>query len=131
MKAQVHRTNDQLFNIKANEYTIDDEIKFNSPARSVQMILIEKGSNHIIVNDSILTGVNSLKENSFRLNQNYPNPVNSTTLISYQLQDNTFVTLDIFDFQGRKIITLVKEYQNEGNHSVQFNVSGLQNGVYL
>ena len=122
---------DQLFNIKANEYTIDDEIKFNSPARSVQMILIEKGSNHIIVNDSILTGVNSLKENSFRLNQNYPNPVNSTTLISYQLQDNTFVTLDIFDFQGRKITTLVKEYQNEGNHSVQFNVSGLQNGVYL
>jgi len=122
---------DQLFDIKANAYTIDGEIKFTSPARSVQMILIEKGTNHIIVNDSILVGVNFEKAGSFGLNQNYPNPVNSTTLISYQLQENTFVTLEIFDFQGREIITLVKEYQNEGDHSVQFNVSGLQNGVYF
>jgi len=90
---------DQLFDIKANAYTIDGEIKFTSPARSVQMILIEKGTNHIIVNDSILVGVNFEKAGSFGLNQNYPNPVNSTTLISYQLQENTFVTLEIFDFQ--------------------------------
>jgi len=121
----------QLFDIKANEYIIDDEIKFTSPARSVQMILIESGTNHIIVNDSVLVGVNSEKAGSFRLYQNYPNPVNSTTLISYQLQENTFVTLEIFDFQGRKIITLIKEYQNEGGHSVQFNATGLQNGVYF
>ena len=122
---------DQLFDIKADEYTIDNEIKFNSPGRSIQMILLEKGDNHIIVNDSILTGVNSLKGNPFSLNQNYPDPASSTTVISYQLHENTYVTLEILDSQGKVIATLVKEYQNEGDHSVEFNVSGLQNGVYL
>ena len=122
---------DQLFDIKADEYTIDGEIKFNSPGRSIQMILIEKGDNHIIVNDTILVGVNSIKENPFRLNQNYPDPANSTTTISYQLHESTYVTLEILDSQGKEVATLVKEYQNEGDHSVEFNVSGFQNGLYL
>lgn len=122
---------DQLFDIKADAYTIDGEIKFTSPGRSVQMIMIEKGTNHIIVNDSILSGVNSVMTNSFKLYQNYPNPVNSTTLISYQLQESAFVTLKVFDFQGREIITLVNKYQNAGNHSMQFNASGLQSGMYF
>ena len=75
--------------------------------------------------------VNSLKENPFRLDQNYPDPASSITTINYQLYSSTFVTLKVFDLQGREIIMLVNENQNAGNHSVQFNVSGLQNGVYF
>ncbi len=122
---------DQLFDIKANAYNINGEIKFTSPARSVQMIIIEKGTNHIIVNDSILDEVNSVMTSLFKLYQNYPNPVYSTTLISYQLQESAFVTLKVFDSQGREIITLVNEYQKAGNHSMQFNASSLQSGVYF
>jgi hypothetical protein len=122
---------DQLFDIEANAYSIDGEIKFISPARSVQMILIEKGTNHIHVDDSILVEVNPVMVSSFKLYQNYPNPVNSTTLISYQLQESAFVCLKVFDFQGKEIKTLVDEQQNAGNHSVQFNASGLQSGVYF
>jgi len=95
------------------------------------MIIIEKGTNHIIVNDSILDEVNSVMTSLFKLYQNYPNPVYSTTLISYQLQESAFVTLKVFDSQGREIITLVNEYQKAGNHSMQFNASSLQSGVYL
>ena len=122
---------DELSTIKADGYTIDGEIKFVSPAYSVQMILIEPGTNHIIVNDSAFTKVNSITSGSFKLNQNYPNPVKSSTLISYELQESSFVTLKVFDFQGREIKTVVNEFQNQGNHSVQFNVSDLQNGVYF
>ncbi len=122
---------ESLFDIKALSYTVDGEIKFTSPARSVQMILIENGTTHIHVSDSVLVGVNSAEGSSIHFFQNYPNPVISTTLISYQLDEGAFVTLKIFDLQGREIQTLINEYQNAGYHSVQFNASDLPGGVYL
>ena len=122
---------DKLFDIKAKAYPIDGEIKFTSPARSVQMILIEEGTQHIHVDDSVLVGTDPLMAGSFKLYPNYPNPVNSTTLISYQLRENAFVTLKIFDINGREITTLVNQSQNEGYQSVQFNASDLPGGVYF
>ncbi|MBN1417063.1 MAG: T9SS type A sorting domain-containing protein [Bacteroidales bacterium] len=122
---------DELFDIKANMYTIDREIKFTSPARSVQMILIDKGTDHIHVDDSVLVGIDPVIAGSFRLYQNFPNPVHLTTRIAYQLPENAFVTLTIFDFQGREIATLVNQYQNAGYQSVQFHASDLPGGVYF
>jgi hypothetical protein len=122
---------DKLSDIMAKAYTIDGEIKLTSPARSVQMTLIEKGTNHIHVDDSVLAGIDPLMAGSFKLYPNYPNPVNSATLISYQLQENAFVTLKIYDINGRVITTLVNQTQNEGYQSVQFNGSDLPDGVYF
>jgi hypothetical protein len=121
----------ELFNIQANGYPVEGDITFTSPGRSVQMILIDKGDNHIHVDDSILVGISPITTSSFELYQNYPNPVINSTVITYQLQQSSFVSLGVFDFQGREIKTLVNGYQMEGNHSVQFNTSGLQSGVYL
>jgi hypothetical protein len=118
---------DQLFNINANSCTIDNEIKFSSPARSVQMIMIEGGNNSLSVNDER----NSEMPQSFVLYQNYPNPFNPSTLISYQLPASGFVTLKVFDVLGREIEMLVHERQNAGNHSVQFNATNLPSGVYF
>jgi hypothetical protein len=121
----------QLFDIKAKAYTFDNEIKFSLPGRSIKMITIEGGNNHILVNDSIYNEVKVINKNSFKLNQNYPNPVNSTALISYQLPKRSFVNLNVFDFQGREVLALVKEEQDEGNHNVLLNTSELQEGVYF
>jgi hypothetical protein len=120
---------EKLSDIKAMAYAIDGEIKLTSPARSVQMTLIEKGTHHIHVDDSVLVGTDPAMTGSFKLYPNYPNPVNSTTLISYQLQENAF--FKIFDSNGREIITLVNQYQHEGYQSVQFNASDLPGGVYF
>ena len=122
---------EQLFDIKANAYAVDEEITFASPGRSVQMILIEKGSHHIHVDDSVLVGIEPVMAGSFALYQNFPNPVHSTTRISYQLPENAFVTLTIFDFQGREIATIVSQHQQKGYQSVQFNASDLPDGVYF
>ncbi len=120
-----------LFDIKANAYDVEGDITFTSPGRSVQMILIDKGYNHIHVDDSILVGTDPVFKNSFRLFQCFPNPVNSTAVIAYQLQESTFVKLTIFNFQGKEITTLINGYECEGHHSVQFDASHLQSGVYF
>jgi hypothetical protein len=67
----------------------------------------------------------------FSLSQNYPNPFNPTTNIRYQIANNSFVTLKIYDLLGREIETLVSEKQNAGTYITQFNGEQLSSGVYF
>jgi len=69
--------------------------------------------------------------NEFRLEQNYPNPFNPSTVIGYQLPASGFVSLKVFDVLGKEVDSLVNNYQNAGNYSVQFDASHLPNGVYF
>lgn len=62
---------------------------------------------------------------------NYPNPFNPTTTISYQLTTNNEVDLTIYDLAGRKIHTVVNEYQPAGYHAVTWDASGLSSGIYF
>lgn len=65
--------------------------------------------------------------------QNYPNPFNPSTVINYQLPEEGFATLKIFDLLGREIIILVNEYKTPGKYSVEFLTDGLpiSSGIYI
>lgn len=118
---------DELSEIPAASYPIENEMKLISPARSVQMIMIEDGNNYVSVNNE----ANGVMARSYNLFQNYPNPFNPSTSIGYQLPAGVFVTIKLYDVLGKEVETLVSERQNAGNHSVQFNASSLANGVYF
>jgi hypothetical protein len=122
---------EELSDLKAWAYTVDDQIKFASPAKSVQMIMIEGGTKTIIADSSDITNIESESSSSFRLDQNYPNPLSSTTIINYQLPVESFVTLKVFDINQRLISTLVNTKQKAGKKSVEFNASSLPKGVYF
>jgi hypothetical protein len=66
----------------------------------------------------------------FDVSQNYPNPFNPSTKIKYELAQNSFVNLVIYDAIGRKVETLVKEKQSAGTYEVTFNASAFPSGVY-
>ena len=68
---------------------------------------------------------------SFELKQNYPNPFNPTTTINYQLPISSYVELSIYNLLGEKVVTLVSEKQNTGNHQVEWDARGFASGVYL
>jgi M6 family metalloprotease-like protein len=67
----------------------------------------------------------------YTLSQNYPNPFNPTTVIEYQIPNQSFVTLKIFDLLGREVATLVNERKDAGTYSVQWNASGFSSGIYF
>ncbi len=67
----------------------------------------------------------------FSLSQNYPNPFNPNTEIKWEVPVSGFVSLKVFDAIGNEIETLVNEYQNTGNYSVNFDGSKLPSGVYF
>lgn len=69
---------------------------------------------------------------SFLLKQNFPNPFNPTTQITYELPQQSDVTLQIFDLTGRQVATLVNnESVSAGTHTVNFDATNLSSGMYI
>ncbi|MBK8550713.1 MAG: T9SS type A sorting domain-containing protein [Ignavibacteria bacterium] len=67
----------------------------------------------------------------FSLKQNYPNPFNPTTKISFDIKNDAFVSMKLFDINGREIKTLVNEFKNSGYYSIDLDASELSSGAYL
>ena len=78
---------------------------------------------------------------SFRLFQNYPNPFNPVTRIGYRIQSPGYVTLKVYDVNGRNVATLVDGTVDAGDHTVTFSAKGgsasggdaggLASGIYI
>ncbi|MCK9209916.1 MAG: T9SS type A sorting domain-containing protein [Ignavibacteriaceae bacterium] len=75
---------------------------------------------------------------NFVLEQNFPNPFNPETVISYQLPVSGFVVLKVYDLLGREVATLVNKEEEAGIHHSTFSLansgtshSTLASGIYI
>lgn len=65
------------------------------------------------------------------LHQNFPNPFNPSTAISYSINEDGLITLKVYDVLGKEVATLVNENKSVGNYEVEFNASQFPCGVYI
>ncbi len=70
---------------------------------------------------------------TFGLKQNYPNPYNPSTKISFSLTKNSFVSLKVFNLSGKEVANLVNDRRDGGNYEYTFDAGkyGLSSGVYF
>jgi Secretion system C-terminal sorting domain len=68
---------------------------------------------------------------TFTLFQNYPNPYNPSTVISYQLSAKSSVNLKIYDVIGREVTNLVSERQEPGYYQKTFDANRFASGTYI
>ncbi len=64
------------------------------------------------------------------LHQNYPNPFNPVTLIKFDLAKTANVKLSVYNVNGQKLADLTNGVMNAGAHSVEFDGSRFNSGVY-
>lgn len=67
----------------------------------------------------------------FSLEQNFPNPFNNSTTISYRIPEVSNVSLKIFNLLGQEVATLVSKKQPAGHYKVNWNADGIAGGLYF
>ena len=60
---------------------------------------------------------------SYMLHQNYPNPFNPMTQIRYDLQENTYVSINIYNLMGKHIKSFINMNQDAGYQSIHWNAT--------
>lgn len=71
------------------------------------------------------------RPSDIELVNNYPNPFNNSTNISFNLNNPGGVSLDVYNLCGRKIVTLLDGYLDSGHYDIPLNAAGLSSGVYF
>jgi len=82
-------------------------------------------------NFSLVIEVNSASVTTIDLEQNYPNPFNPNTNIKYQVGNDGFVILVVFNSLGEVVVTLVNEFKKAGTYQLTFNGTDLPSGIYI
>ena len=80
-----------------------------------------------------LTGLEeaSPQPGAVSLHQNYPNPFNPGTRISYRLTGRSNVSMKVYDVLGGEVESLIRGFQEAGEHTVYFDGSNHASGVYV
>lgn len=114
---------------QANQKTIFYNVKSvdinenSSLASDPVSIIVEGEPQYKLGNDEI--------NKAYNLKQNYPNPFNPSTTLEYNLKEDGFVIIKIFDALGKEVAKLVNENQEAGSHQVNFDAKNLPSGIYI
>ncbi|KAF0148201.1 MAG: metallophosphoesterase [Ignavibacteria bacterium] len=96
----------------------DHNLKWSEWSNTVQFQVTAENYNDELI-DSVI------------LEQNFPNPYNSTTKIIYRIMERNFVTLKVYDILGSEISTLVNKEMDAGEYEAEFDGKNLSSGVYF
>jgi hypothetical protein len=85
---------------------------------SSKVYLVKMDENGMVTN---ITNPKTRKHLSYTLNQNFPNPFNPSSTITFKIPKSEIVNLSVYNVSGQKIKTLVNEQKSAGSHTVLWN----------
>lgn len=91
----------------------------------------------VVVTIDFITSVESDSNSTFVLQpetttlyQNFPNPFNPSTTISFSVSKSAHITLKVYTLIGEEVTTLWDQPTTIGTYYVKFNASNLSSGIY-
>ena len=67
----------------------------------------------------------------YKLFDNYPNPFNPSTILSYTIPEASLTSLKIYDAVGHELVVLVNEVKSAGTYEIEFNAEEFSSGIYF
>lgn len=130
MEKYTYCTFDRESNITMIVFGYNDSISFIAgQTYSKEGRIVSTISPEIIQRKNWITKTNE-KPEQIKAN-NYPNPFNPVTNINFTIPASGFVEISIYDINGRRVETLLKQNLNSGNHIVKWNAFSYASGVYF
>jgi hypothetical protein len=80
---------------------------------------------------STIAGDENTLPEGFALHQNFPNPFNPSTEISFALAEATYVELGVYNVVGQQVALLVNGVREAGEHTVVWHGDLHPSGVYF
>ncbi|MCX8056200.1 MAG: family 16 glycosylhydrolase [Ignavibacteria bacterium] len=117
----------EVNNVQVNDGYLDIYFVTHKDNPMINGIVIDLIS--LDVNDKL-----NLEEKKFTLHQNFPNPFNGQTKITYSIHKPDFYFFRLYDTLGQEILNKDLGYLNQGNYSFNLNLSeglNLSSGIYL
>jgi len=99
------------------EFKIYTTMKLPTPEPGIATSIFEKDENELPVD--------------FNLDQNFPNPFNPSTKISFSIPQSGMVNLAVYNSVGELVKVLVNEQMSQGKYNVDFDGAGLSSGIYF
>ena len=96
-------------------------------------VLMIYNTNYTVGNPVILSASNLQSEipKDFNLYQNYPNPFNPITTIKFDLPKSTFVTMKIYDVEGKEMEVIIDQKMEAGKYELSWDASKFASGIYF
>ena len=122
-------TNDEIIKISMMANTVEDPNHDPNLYSEIDVSACNGGESLRVPNLNV-------PANNFILKDNYPNPFNPLTTISYELLADGIVNIVIYNLIGKKIKTLFSGFQTSGSKNINWNATNNQGqpvsaGVYL
>lgn len=77
------------------------------------------------------TGVEELNQNGYGVGEIYPNPTSGNATLEFALGNDEQVELKVLDLTGKQVKVLESGQFSKGEHKLNFDVSDLDNGMYI
>jgi len=110
-------------------------VQTTPPAGQAYEIILAAGDQQRDLNfgSRIVTSAEEITQqpNEYALYQNFPNPFNPTTQISFYLPKDSYITLRVYNVLGIEVATLVEGRVSSGTHSVSWNAQDVPSGIYV
>jgi hypothetical protein len=88
----------------------------------------------VSISQEIITSLeeqDAVRNLTYLLEQNFPNPFNPRTTIHFSLPANDHALIEVFTIHGQKVQTLLNSALPAGHHSIDFDAAHLSSGVYI
>jgi hypothetical protein len=66
----------------------------------------------------------------FKLYQNFPNPFNPSTVITFDLPKNSIASLVVYDILGNEVDVLTRGMLSQGRYAIEWNAANMPSGIY-
>jgi len=127
-----HDFGDLRLHFGLNEAQIVDSIVVYWPSGIIQKSGEMDANQYIrIIEGSTITDVHSQERLSFVPMTLSPNPAKELFEIDFNLSQTEQLDMAIYNLNGRRLKTLLKETRNSGSHQLQADISDLPNGIYF